>query len=431
MNIRKRPDTMPVSTYSSNGETAMNKELLPSLKKGLQRIAANEDPIFKYAMSLKERDVSLSDDEAYRLAEEILSREATPRVRTEDDDDEEAKAWRQIASATVAKVFGPAAAVEFQKEYDSQIKDVTQPQGGTENLTNVRSPGQPPAKIPAEPGRSGRNETGSYRTADQPVNPNPTSTHNWEFGVPNPNYRLNRPSPGQDWDQVGPVGTRGDTDQTPYTPYRVSEGVPRGYSKPMSTPRVPSREMPEGGSSEHPTNHNQPSYPDIDTSVTAKAFGSATDRRESEQVMGKAFIQALDQADANGPHPMNFDLRRASVGMGTVKQVTPDVVSKTFLNKEWERRTKPTNPSSQSTDTAADESQFDYDHFKKAHELEKQASGMRRLAADQELAGNYAARDDLRYKALLLDREAAEIRKQVHEPSLNRTLRTVLSKPVK
>src|SRR6266571_2347783 len=105
LNIRKRPDTMPVSTYSSNGETAMNKELLPSLKKGLQRIAANEDPIFKYAMSLKERDVSLSDDEAYRLAEEILSREATPRVRTEADD-EEAKAWKSLTMATVAKVFG-------------------------------------------------------------------------------------------------------------------------------------------------------------------------------------------------------------------------------------------------------------------------------------------------------------------------------------
>src|SRR5437667_12393536 len=99
-----------------------------------------------------------------------------------------------------------------------------------------------------------------------------------------------------------------------------------------------------------------------------------------------------------------------------------------IIRKKFDRLAK-SGP--ESTDTAADESRFDYDHFKKASELEKQASGMRRLAADQELAGNYAARDDLRYKALLLDREAAEIRKQVHEPSLNRTLRTVLSKPVK
>src|SRR3989442_10395228 len=151
------------------------KELLPTLKKGLQRIAANEDPVFKYAMSLKERDASLTDEEAYRAAEEILSRETTPRVRTEDDD-EELKAWKAVVYATVSKVFGandPALRNEFAKEFESQIKDVTQPQGGTENLTNVRSPGQPPAKIPAEPGRSGRNGSGSYRTSDDQVNPNP------------------------------------------------------------------------------------------------------------------------------------------------------------------------------------------------------------------------------------------------------------------
>jgi len=418
------------------------KELLPSLKKGLQRIAAQEDPVFKFAMRLKERDASLTDEEAYRAAEEILSREATPRVRT-DDDDEELKAWKALTMATVAKVFGalPEGVAVFEKVFDAQIKDVTQPQGGTENLTNVRSPGQPPAKIPAEPGRSGRNETGSYRTADQPVGStytNPTSPGN-PRGNPQPNHRLNRPSPGQDWDQVGPVGTRGDTDQTPYSPYRVSEGVPRGYTKPMSPPRVPSQERPNGGSSERSSTYpNQPSYPDIDTSVTAKTlgstgnhvFGSATDRREAEQVMGKAFLKALDEADANGPHPMDFDLRRA--GMGTVKEVVPDVVSKSFLSKEMERFTKPTQISeTKSTDTAADEERFDYDHFKRADQLEKQASGMRRLARDQEIAGNFAGRDDLKHKALLLDREAAEIRKQVHEPSLNRTLRTVLSKPVK
>src|SRR3989442_12424477 len=173
-----------------------------TLKKGLQRVQAQTDPVMKYAIQLKERDASLTDEEAYRAAEEILSRETTPRVRTEDDD-EELKAWKAVVYATVSKVFGandPALRNEFSKEFDSQIKDVTQPQGGTENLTNVRSPGQPPAKIPAEPGRSGSNETGSYRTTDQPVNPNPSSPHSCNFGVPNPNYRLNRQSPGQNWD---------------------------------------------------------------------------------------------------------------------------------------------------------------------------------------------------------------------------------------
>src|SRR2546426_5746490 len=193
----------------------LKKELLPSLKRGLQRIAAQEDPVFKYAMSLKDRDANLSDEEAYKIAEEILSREATPRVRTEDDD-EELKAWKSVVYATVAKVFGalPEGQAIFQKEFESQIKDVTQPQGGTENLTNVRSPGQPPAKIPAEPGRSGRNQTGSYRTTDQPVGStytNPTTPGNPK-GNPIPDYRYNSNSRGQDWDQVGPIGTRGDTD---------------------------------------------------------------------------------------------------------------------------------------------------------------------------------------------------------------------------
>src|SRR2546426_7689912 len=187
-----------------------------TLKKGLQRVQAQTDPVMKYAIQLKERDVSLSDDEAYRLAEEILSREATPRVRTEDED-EELKAWKAVVYATVSKVFGandPALRNEFAKEFESQIKDVTQPQGGTENLTNVRTPGQPPAKIPAEPGRSGSNETGSYQTADQPVGStytNPTTPGNPK-GNPKPDYRYNSNSRGQDWDQVGPIGTRGDTD---------------------------------------------------------------------------------------------------------------------------------------------------------------------------------------------------------------------------
>ncbi len=407
-----------------------------TLKKSLQRVQAQTDPIMKYAIQLKERDASLTDEEAYRAAEEILSREGPRRVRTEEDamDDEELKAWKAVVYATVSKVFGandPALRNEFAKEFESQIKDVTQPQGGTENLTNVRTPGQPPAKIPAEPGKSGSNETGSYRTADQPVGStynNPTSPGN-PRGNSQPNYRLNRQSPGQNWDQVGPVGERGDLASIPTYETRIIPGkiAPSDqYRGTGPTPRVPSREMPEGGNIERPTIHNQPSYPDIDTSVTAKAFGSATDQREAEQLMGKAFIQALDEADLD-KHSMAFDLRRA--GMGTVKEVDPNLVASIpIIRKEFDRLAR-SGP--EYTDTAADESRFDYDHFKKAFELEKQASGMRRLAADQELAGDLAGRDDLRHKALLLDREAAEIRKQVHEPSLNRTLRTVLSKPVK
>src|SRR2546422_559711 len=404
-----------------------------TLKKSLQRVHAQTDPVMKYAIQLKERDASLTDEEAYRAAEEILSRETTPRVRTEDDD-EELKAWKAVVYATVSKVFGandPALRNEFAKEFESQIKDVTQPQGGTENLTNVRTPGQPPAKIPAEPGRSGSNETGSYRTADQPVGStytNPTSPGN-PRGNSQPNYRLNRQSPGQNWDQVGPVGERGDlasisTYESRIIPGKVAPS--EQYRGTGPTPRVPSQERPTGGSSEGTSSYpNQPSYPDIDTSVTAKAFGSATDRREAEQVMGKAFIQALDQADLD-KHSMAFDLRRA--GVGTVKEVTSDVEGMPIIRKEFDRLAK-IGP--ESTETAADEYQFDYAHFRRAYELDKQASGMRRLAADQELAGNLEASKDLLRKARGLQNEADEIRKQVHQPSLNYTLRTALSKPVK
>jgi len=396
----------------------LKKELLPSLKKGLQRIAAQEDPVFKFAMRLKERDASLTDEEAYSEAERILSEEGIPRVRTEDDD-EEAKAWKAVTMATVAKVFGvlPQAVEIFEKEYDSQIKDVTQPQGGTEKLTNVRSPGQPPAKIPAEPGRSGRNGSGSYRTSDDQVNPNPKSGRDSYPSAAGAERYTTR--------STGGSGENVARTQTGYSnPYHQQEGTNVYPSKDgfTSNPMIEVRGVSGNyGVGSRITSHAGPSDSD------ARAFGSATDRREAEQVMGKAFTQALDQADANGSHSMAFDLRRA--GMGTVKEVDPNLVASIpIIRKEFDRLAK-SGP--ESTDTAANESEFDYAHFRKAFELEKQASGMRRLAADQELAGNYAARDDLRYKALLLDREAAEIRKQVHTSSLQHTLRTVLSKPVK
>lgn len=46
------------------------------------------------------------------------------------------------------------------KEFDSVLSQIFQPQGGSENFTNLRSPGMHPAKIPAVPGNSGRNITG-------------------------------------------------------------------------------------------------------------------------------------------------------------------------------------------------------------------------------------------------------------------------------
>jgi len=42
-----------------------------------------------------------------------------------------------------------------QKDFDDMLSQVSQPKGGTENMTNVASPGQPPGKVAAVPGESG------------------------------------------------------------------------------------------------------------------------------------------------------------------------------------------------------------------------------------------------------------------------------------
>ena len=66
------------------------------------------------------------------------------------------------------------------KQYDDAISSVFQPKGGSDNFTNLRTPGQPPGKVAASPGRSGssevfRTDTGSKggvgMTRDSQVNP--------------------------------------------------------------------------------------------------------------------------------------------------------------------------------------------------------------------------------------------------------------------
>src|SRR6266516_626650 len=42
-----------------------------------------------------------------------------------------------------------------RKEFDDTLSQIRQPKGGTENLTNVASPGSPPGKIEAVPGHAG------------------------------------------------------------------------------------------------------------------------------------------------------------------------------------------------------------------------------------------------------------------------------------
>jgi len=80
------------------------------------------------------------------------------------EEEEAVKAMSSAVNGLVSKVFGsfPTGVVEFQKEFDDMLSQVAQPKGGTENMTNVASPGQPPAKVSASPGKSGSSEV--FRT---------------------------------------------------------------------------------------------------------------------------------------------------------------------------------------------------------------------------------------------------------------------------
>jgi hypothetical protein len=104
-----------------------------------------------------------------------------------EEDDEALKALRSVVGELAIKYFGksfPNGVVEFRKEFDDVLNQVSQPKGGTENLTNVASPGQPPGKISAIPGQSGssgvfRTDTGKsldQDTAFEMARKNPAST---------------------------------------------------------------------------------------------------------------------------------------------------------------------------------------------------------------------------------------------------------------
>ncbi len=110
-------------------------------------------------------------DEGRAKLEEALGAPAVPPVAPSvaapalsEDEDEEFKAMKGLVFGIFDKWFpgNTPQAADFKKEYEEQIRSVFQPKSGTENLTNLRSPGQPEAKIAAEPGKSGSSEV--FRT---------------------------------------------------------------------------------------------------------------------------------------------------------------------------------------------------------------------------------------------------------------------------
>lgn len=113
------------------------------------------------------------DDERVKLEEALGGVTGAPAVPppvgvpalSEDNEEaEEAEALKGLVFSILDKFVDAKSPVsaDMKKEYESAISSVFQPKGGSENLTNLRSPGQPEAKIAAEPGKSGSSEV--FRT---------------------------------------------------------------------------------------------------------------------------------------------------------------------------------------------------------------------------------------------------------------------------
>src|SRR5438128_1560595 len=99
----------------------------------------------RYGYGIKKQPyASLTEEDVDEIARKVEEAEGIDRVESD-----EREALKSIRISTIIKINSSDAETRmdalyaFQKEYEAQIKDVTQPQGGTENLTNVRSPGQP------------------------------------------------------------------------------------------------------------------------------------------------------------------------------------------------------------------------------------------------------------------------------------------------
>ncbi len=142
-----------------------------------ERILRKALSLAKGESALREEEVSLpepgknqggdvlkeDDDEAYSQA---LT--GSPAVQTESEEETAKKALHYTVWNTVIKYLqkDPALAQAITSDFDEAMKQVFQPHGGTDRFVNLRTPGQPPAKLQASPGTSGSNETGRVpRTA--------------------------------------------------------------------------------------------------------------------------------------------------------------------------------------------------------------------------------------------------------------------------
>lgn len=255
--------------------------------------------------------IGLSDewkeDSNVAMHEERGPRRVTEEYRREEDytdeDDETKKALSSIVRTTAMKYFGGGrntpAVDGMLKEFDDIMSQVFQPHGGVDNAVNLRTPGQPPGKIPAQPGNSGRNRTGSYRTEDQPENPNPTELGS---GFVHGNAR-------EDYGSI-PLGTgprskpRGDY-SIPTGSFPSGSGVPPSHprtaqSEPIGTYQTGTRlESVRIPSDLPPEVHKR-----LETAAMIKSLASALFKKTDEE------LRRFDEEEANALESYGYGQRQ-------------------------------------------------------------------------------------------------------------------------
>lgn len=94
------------------------------------------------------------EEEVEEDAEPVTGNPAVRMSEEELDDLEAEKALRNVFRSIVDKGLSPE---EMKREFDSVLAQIFAPHGGSEHMTNTRSPGMGDSTIQAKPGRGGSN----------------------------------------------------------------------------------------------------------------------------------------------------------------------------------------------------------------------------------------------------------------------------------
>jgi hypothetical protein len=425
----------PVATFN---KIANSPETIKLLYTALQQ--------GKLLNTIKEVDASLSDSEAEKVANRVLDEifsNATPRVgdaygswKSEEEQNEEAaKALRSVVFGLAEKHLAssnPAGFIEFQKEFDDVLNQVSQPKGGTENMTNVASPGQAPGKISAVPGKSGSNTTGSYRTRDDPVNNfNPGSLSELTYTRPglqgtetppattNPNASRTNVKPPHL--SHGPVGTAGDTDHIPSTsrqrPGEVGTVDVSQYKGANPRDMTYKAVRPQLGFSPK-TTEVQPLNKERAGRI-AKSLGLHLLKSERDRLVHRRTEEDFAYGQGDTPGVAVPGTEGDPVGWSGQGSDASNVWDNSL---DSPNRTISTDDpfGEEETEEARQKREANKLLETRADEMEEYARVADRQAEEAYMEGNYEARDEMRQKAISLREGASELRKKMLKPTLTK-----------